>query len=87
MKDIKNYLETIERETQSRRVLRTAAQDIVEGVAKEGKYSIQAVTAEERARRVLDDPNNGLSPSEECELRDNVRNAYHLAAYGAAITQ
>ena len=72
------YMDAFKREQASRTALSKAVTTI--GSAK-GKYDIGAITAEETARRVLDDRNNGLSPSEEAMWGDRVRNAYKTQVY------
>ena len=66
------YMDALKREQASRTALSKAVTAI--GSA-EGKYDISAITAEETARRVLDDRDSGLSPSERAEWGDRVRNA------------
>jgi len=75
------YRDAFKREQASRTALSKAVTAI--GSAK-GKYDIGAIIAEETARRVLDDRDNGLSPSERAEWGDRVRNAYKTQAYLSA---
>ena len=73
------YRESLERECTSRATLRAAVSAIEN--AKGGRYDGPAMAAEEAARRVLANSNNGLSPSEEAMWGDRVRNAYRTQAY------
>ncbi len=73
------YMEALKREQASRTALSTAVTAIES--AEGGKYDLGAMAAEETARRVLDDRNSGLSPSERIEWGDRVRNAYKTQAY------
>ncbi len=73
------YMQAFKRGQASRTALSTAVATIER--AKGGRYDIGAITAEETARRVLDDRDNGLSPSERAEWGDRVRNAYKTQAY------
>jgi hypothetical protein len=72
------YTKAFAKQQASRTALSKAVSAI--GSAK-GKYDIGAITAEETARRVLDDRDSGLSPSEREEWGDRVRNAYKTQAY------
>jgi hypothetical protein len=76
------YMKALAREQASRTALSTAVAAI-EG-AKGGKYDLDAMAAEETARRVLDDRDSGLSPSERAEWGDRVKNAYKTQAYLSA---
>jgi hypothetical protein len=76
------YMKTLAREQASRTALSTAVATI--GSATGGKYDLGAMAAEETARRVLDDRDSGLSPSERAEWGDRVRNAYKTQAYLSA---
>ena len=67
------YVKAIKREQTSRTALGRAVTVI--GNA-EGKYDPNAITAEETARRVLEDRDNGLCPSEEAKWNDRIRKAY-----------
>ena len=76
------YMKSLAREQASRTALSTAVAAI-EG-ATGSKYDLGAMVAEETARRVLDDRDSGLSPSERTEWGDRVRNAYKTQAYLSA---
>ena len=67
-----------QREQASRTALGRAVSAI--GSAK-GKYDFSAMIAEEEARKVLDDRDNGLSPSEKAEWSDRIRFEYKAQAY------
>jgi hypothetical protein len=68
------YTKALAREQASRIALSTAVATIESATG--GKYDLGAMTAEETARRVLDDRDSGLSPSERAEWGDKVRSAY-----------
>ena len=73
------YMKALAREQASRTALSTAVATIESATS--GKYDLGAMAAEETARRVLDDRDSGLSPSERAECGDRVRNAYKTQAY------
>ena len=71
-----DYIRALETERQSRAVLEEAV-GVLNKVTE--RYSIEGYNAEREAKRVLDDPNNGLSSSEEVEFQDRIRNAPKFA--------
>jgi hypothetical protein len=57
----------------SRRDLEKAIGDVETGLKEQGTYSITAIVAKETARKILDNKDNGLSPSEASYYGDRLR--------------
>ncbi len=82
---VDKYVKALQRERTARTALSTAVTTIES--AKGGKYDLGAKTAEETARKILDDGDSGLSPSERADWDDRVRNAYKTRSYLSAANE
>ena len=72
------YMKALQKKRASRVALSTVVTTISNS---KRKYDSDALASEERARRVFNDRNNGLSPSEEADWSDKINRAYRTQAY------